>query len=735
MKKKQKPLLNQVKTRLLNLSPTVKEGLERECNKDDFEALDEKALGKGGFGHVWKVRNKKTHKIYAIKVINKHYIMKENMVDQMNREIEIMYKTNHPHIIKLYNHYEDDDNFYMIMSFASRGQLYAQLKKLRRLDEKTVAQYLREVISAVQYLHSLSPPIIHRDIKPENILLDSENRAKLADFGWSNFQEKNKTRETYAGTPEYLAPEMVMKSGHGVGVDIWSLGVLMFELLAGRPPFVFKGDISSLYSDIKNLRIKWTDDFPIIAKDLVSKILRLKPSERISLDDMLNHPWFRDTPILRPILSHEVYDPEKKLRSHLINVLPEELNESVKSEYMQNASLSESEDKSKGDILNIIETLNDIDRKISNKNIIKEKVKLKRESLKYDSTKDPAKELKSLSQELRSKKEEIIFLNTELSKYKTHIEELRKQLSKVDEDETVLKIREQERQTFIAEVELKSKLLLEKETELNLIQSDFQQLRREANEYRQLIENIRAKNVELENTCASLSRKLDTIENERQQEIMQYEKKIRLAELKTVESSSNKQENLLQISEMTKSYIEEIKELMHSKFNQVERRIIDSERTEAEFRGKMVENLERKTNLMVKNFKEAYEQAILEEKKIYQNQLESINDKNINYSKNLEWYKSQISELHSFKQKAKLNSERIETLQTENSNLRNLNAILQEKNTTLESFLANMTEQNVKVKSWKEMYKNAFSEAERLFKKFVPDKNLREMLNFKDFNE
>ena len=168
------PILNQIKNRLLFLSPTVQEGLERECNKDDFEALDEKALGKGGFGHVWKVRHKVTGKIYAIKVISKDYIRNENIIEQINREIEIMYRTDHPHIIKLYNHYEDEDNFYLIMHCASKGQLYMQLKKLKRLDERTVAQYMREVISAVRYLHGMNPPIIHRDIKPDNLLLDSK---------------------------------------------------------------------------------------------------------------------------------------------------------------------------------------------------------------------------------------------------------------------------------------------------------------------------------------------------------------------------------------------------------------------------------------------------------------------------------------------------------------------------------------------------------------------------------
>lgn len=329
------PVLNNIKNRLLILSPTVSEGLEREANKDDFEALDDKALGKGGFGHVWKVRYKTTGKIYAIKVINKEYIRKENMVDQINREIEIMYRTDHPHIIKLYNHYEDDENFYLIMHCAGKGQLYSQLKRMKRLDERTVAQYMREVFSAVKYLHSLKPPIIHRDIKPENVLLDSDGRAKLADFGWSNFYDENKKRETYCGTPEYLAPEMVTKSGHNESIDIWSLGVLMFELLAGRPPFVYRGDAAALYSDIRSLKIKWTDDFPLMAKNLISKILKVKPSERLTLTEMLDHPWFKETPLIRPLLSIQDYDPMAKLKSHMISLNPEdnedEVNNKIKS--------------------------------------------------------------------------------------------------------------------------------------------------------------------------------------------------------------------------------------------------------------------------------------------------------------------------------------------------------------------------------------------------------------------
>ena len=266
-----KPILNKVKKRLLILSPAVAAGLEREACKTDFESLEDKSIGKGGFGSVWKVRHKITKQIFAIKVINKESIEKQKMVEQTNREIEIMYKLDHPHIIKLYSHFEDDEDFCLIMQIASKGQLYSIIKRLKRLDQRTAAQYMREVISAVKYLHTRTPPIIHRDIKPENILLDQEGRCKLADFGWSNFDEGGKFRDTYCGTPEYLAPEMITKSGHNESVDIWALGVLIFEMLTGRTPFNFTGDRIQLFNNIKTLRIVWTDDFPQLAKDLVGR--------------------------------------------------------------------------------------------------------------------------------------------------------------------------------------------------------------------------------------------------------------------------------------------------------------------------------------------------------------------------------------------------------------------------------------------------------------------------------
>ena len=321
--------LNKVKDRLLILSPTVRAGLERECNKTDFYREGEKFIGKGGFGEVWKVVHKQTNRVYVIKVIDKISIFEQKLVDQMNREIEMMYKLNHPHVMKLVNHFEDDDKFYMIMPYAAKGQLYSLLRRQVRFDQRTAAQYMRETIEAVRYLHSFSPKIIHRDIKPENLLLDDNYRVKLSDFGWANYQEENQLRKTFCGTPEYLSPEMIRKTGHNYLVDIWTLGVLLFELLAGYAPFTGANQ-SELFMNIKKLKINWPVDFPPLAKNLVSKILKLNPKERLSIEEISSHAWFEKNPPLRPVLTNYLTDEKEILESHLINVTADSVKDEIK---------------------------------------------------------------------------------------------------------------------------------------------------------------------------------------------------------------------------------------------------------------------------------------------------------------------------------------------------------------------------------------------------------------------
>lgn len=167
----------------------------------------------------------------------------------------------------------------------------------RKLNEKTTATMIIQLCKALSYLHKLK--IIHRDIKPENLLLDKKDNVKLADFGWSNFEERFKKRETYCGTIDYLAPEMADHSHkHDHRVDIWSIGVLIYELLTGNAPFAPTrpgGNNSDIEIETKrnilSQRFEFTRDFPALAKDLVKKILVLNPNDRPSIEQIVSHRW------------------------------------------------------------------------------------------------------------------------------------------------------------------------------------------------------------------------------------------------------------------------------------------------------------------------------------------------------------------------------------------------------------------------------------------------------------
>ena len=243
-------------------------------------------------------------------------MQQKQLVNQLEREVRIMYELDHPYIIKIFTHFEDDRNVYVVMEFASGGHMFKLLRRLREFDERTSAQYLRELVSALQYLHAHDPPIIHRDIKPENILLDADGRCKLADFGWSNYYVDDSVRDTYCGTLDYLAPEMVDRAGHTVKLDIWSLGILLYEMLAGKAPFEARQK-EALFDNIRKLKLRFPMTFPTLAKDLVRKLLKIRPEERISLEELLNHQWLRTVPPLRSMLSPGSDLPESKIITRL----------------------------------------------------------------------------------------------------------------------------------------------------------------------------------------------------------------------------------------------------------------------------------------------------------------------------------------------------------------------------------------------------------------------------------
>ena len=281
---------NKVKLRFLPPPESAAQGLEHEAKITDFEILKE--LGSGSFGNVYLVRHKETNAEFAIKAIDKRNKTNQEEKPYFRREVEVMYKIHHPNVVKLFGHFEDNNYCYFIMEYISKGNVYNLLPtdKKKRLSTKVCASIIKDIISAIYFLHNMKPPIIHRDIKPENVLLSEGLVAKLTDFGWSNYIQEDEKRTTVCGTPIYLAPEILEEKGHDEAVDIWCIGVLLFELTTASVPFQ-GNDIDILKDNILKLKINWPKDINTDAKNLIMKILKKDPKQRLPLEEMMKHPF------------------------------------------------------------------------------------------------------------------------------------------------------------------------------------------------------------------------------------------------------------------------------------------------------------------------------------------------------------------------------------------------------------------------------------------------------------
>ncbi|CAM9864535.1 unnamed protein product [Ectocarpus sp. 13 AM-2016] len=181
----------------------------------------------------------------------------------------------------------DHKRIYLILELASGGELYNSLVEAGCFGERRAAQYVKEVADALSYCHSKH--VIHRDIKPENLLVGHNGELKIADFGWSVHAPSNR-RQTFCGTLDYLPPEMVEGKEHNEAVDIWALGVLMYELLVGNPPFDAQGH-SATYRRIINVDLRYPSHVTPEARDLIGRLIRKKPSDRLPLERVPQHPW------------------------------------------------------------------------------------------------------------------------------------------------------------------------------------------------------------------------------------------------------------------------------------------------------------------------------------------------------------------------------------------------------------------------------------------------------------
>lgn len=254
---------------------------------DDFEIGA--PLGRGKFGRVYLAREKNTHYMVALKTLYKIELMKGRVEKQVMREIEIQTHLRHPHILQMLTYFHDHKRIYLVLEFAARGELYKELKRQpnERFSEHLSAKYTYQVADALEYCHKNN--VIHRDIKPENLLLTYEGNVKLADFGWSVHAPSSK-RNTLCGTLDYLPPEMVTGQTYDIYVDHWCLGILCYEFLVGRPPFLSDSQ-QETYIKIKTINIQWQEEITPGAKDLISKLIKRRSTERISMAAVKKHFW------------------------------------------------------------------------------------------------------------------------------------------------------------------------------------------------------------------------------------------------------------------------------------------------------------------------------------------------------------------------------------------------------------------------------------------------------------
>jgi serine/threonine protein kinase len=258
----------------------------------DFNLL--KVIGKGSFGKVMLVLKKDDNRIYAMKVLHKDSVIKRNQVEHTQTERNVLEYIRHPFIVTLRFAFQTKQKLYFVLDYCPGGELFFHLGRAGRFSENRGRFYAAQIVLALEYLHSKG--IVYRDLKPENVLLDSEGHIALTDFGLSKEGiQDNVSAHSFCGTPEYLAPEILTREGHGRAADWWSLGALLFEMLTGMPPF-YSRNRDRLFYKILKATLRIPKFFSPAAKDLMNGLLSRDPSARLGSEhdgvEIKSHPFF-----------------------------------------------------------------------------------------------------------------------------------------------------------------------------------------------------------------------------------------------------------------------------------------------------------------------------------------------------------------------------------------------------------------------------------------------------------
>ncbi|RXN12102.1 cGMP-dependent kinase 1 isoform X1 [Labeo rohita] len=261
----------------------------------DFNIID--TLGVGGFGRVELVQLKSEEtKTFAMKILKKRHIVDTRQQEHIRSEKQIMQEAHSDFIVRLYRTFKDSKYLYMLMEACLGGELWTILRDRGSFEDSTTRFYTACVVEAFAYLHSKG--IIYRDLKPENLILDHRGYAKLVDFGFAKKIGFGKKTWTFCGTPEYVAPEIILNKGHDISADYWSLGILMYELLTGSPPFSGPDPMKTYNIILRGIdMIEFPKKITKNAGNLIKKLCRDNPSERLGnlkngVKDIQKHKWF-----------------------------------------------------------------------------------------------------------------------------------------------------------------------------------------------------------------------------------------------------------------------------------------------------------------------------------------------------------------------------------------------------------------------------------------------------------
>lgn len=267
----------------------------KEICIDDFELL--KILGKGAFGKVVLAQKKDDKIFYAIKILTKKQIIDTDQMEHTKAEKMILQHVNHPFLVGLEYAFQTNQKLYFVMQFMQGGELFQHLRAMKKFTEFQSKFYASSIVLGIGHMHNKN--YIYRDLKLENLLLDSKGYAMLTDFGLAKYIKSEDKAMTFCGTPEYLSPEVLLGKGHNRPTDWWTLGILIYEMMFGIPPF-YNSNRKTMYQRIVKEPVVFKPNVTIsdLAKDLIIKLLEKDQSKRLGSKsdslEVISHPWFSE---------------------------------------------------------------------------------------------------------------------------------------------------------------------------------------------------------------------------------------------------------------------------------------------------------------------------------------------------------------------------------------------------------------------------------------------------------